>query len=284
MLADRYRRLLQRRLRRRPLLAFLLAATVAVDAAILATTLEAGVLRGLVAGFITAQIGLLAIWLAAGRRLFFPRLVACFAGIALLAWLVLHTTEDSSTIDNAPGDVVAVVVALFAVDLIGASVVALAARRWSPTVGRRSRGRFSIGHLLGATLATALLAVAVRLGDWRYVFVGSVIWRIAGHMAPTVVMLVFARVSPAGWRRAVLLVGVPLLCVVLQLRMNQFTGDLKGLDYLAKAFVLGVWMWAISLSCNTERATRPTASPAPSSETSDDGGPATILMRIDAIV
>lgn len=279
MPTGRYRRLLQRRLRQRPLLPLLLAATVAVDTAVAVAN---GGAAGLpyswgLAGFFAAQIGLLAIWATHQPRHVAPRLCATLAATGLLA-----VTLDPET---PIGIALSGVYAILAANLLAVLAVRLLAGRFSRRLRRPWRRRFTVATLLWTTLLTALVCVIARWGDWRFVASANVLPISLGDAATTATVFAVALAAPRGWRRAALLLGAPLACfAVASSRGGDASGGL-GVYYASQALVLGFWLLNAS-----RRGAEPTEAPAgetPAERTEaggEDPGPATLAMRIDVVV
>lgn len=171
MVSRRYRRLLQRRLRRRPLLPFLLAATVAIDATIVFSGSNLGDILGdefwrlFILGTVVGQIGLLGIWVASAWQGIVLRL-----GIAVLASQVIAIVLTDPFSSDQWMDVFAMsAVSLF---LLAATISTAAASRLLAGCLNHQKSRFplvfSVGTLLLLTTVVAVVIVIVKQGDWSF--------------------------------------------------------------------------------------------------------------------
>lgn len=162
---QRYRRLIQRRLRRRPLLPFLLAATAAVGCVLpfapRGVTSPIDVWDSLASygalGFLIGLQGLAAIWLVSALRSWVVRLAAAGAVIASFAWFVGRADRFEFA---SWASFFSVALAMQCVFVL---LVKMALRWWRPRRGlSRRRLRFSMAGVLALMTAVAILAALGR--------------------------------------------------------------------------------------------------------------------------
>lgn len=167
--AESYRRLLTRRLHRRPLLPFLLAATLAVEVVLLVADLKFDRLEDdfsltvfAIFGYRFGQLGLVSLWLVSSRRGWFGRLVVA---AAVVAWIARSLESDDPF--NSFADWATLLGATLLMQTIFCFLVVL--REFWSRGDRlmRERRQFSVGGLLLAMTVSAAAAAASRGVVWR---------------------------------------------------------------------------------------------------------------------
>lgn len=249
MLPQRYRRLWQRRLRRRPLLPFLLAATVAVDLVIaslwLADAPDSVVLTAL--GLLDAHLLLAAIYLAAGQG---PLIVRFF--VALIASAAYGVIEGNPTSETG----------LLALSQLLIEAATCALVLWLlPGKYPRGRQRTRIIALLGWSAAAAVVSLWVRespieslalalssYGLWFQVFSQALLGAAA---------LASARLIRDDWLAcAVVAIIVAKIVAVETLVFGAPLGD-SLLFRTATAAGVMLWLLGLRFERQTPRPTRP---------------------------
>lgn len=215
MVSRRYRRLLQRRLRRRPLLPFLLAATVAVDVAVVASRQDfmgAQTYWGLIVlGMVIGQVGLLGVWVASAWQGIVLRL-----GIAVLASqiiaIVLANPLHKFQLEGFP------FASAFLLSLLAGTIVTMIALEFFVGCFKQRRPRFSIAYSVGTllllTTVVAIVASLSKQGDWSFFLNQTIVARLS-IVAIVPAALWFACKQSRLWCTAISVVVTPVLASFL---------------------------------------------------------------------
>lgn len=212
MIPQRYRRLLRRRLRRRPLLPFVLLAFFALDAVAFAAAsgraTDETILSSL--GLLGAQVGLLAAWVTSARRGWLVRLtvVVCLVGVVAAA-------AEGDRGDRILFPVVLLILALTVLGTLLARKLANALRDRKGTEFRKER--VQIGRLLVATFLVAVLATALGNSSWRAVFAPITLMLSAIESTPTVILVFFDCLLTRKGSRWIALLLLPAALVAFSL-------------------------------------------------------------------
>lgn len=165
---QRWRRLIARRLRRRPLLPFLLVATLAINPVLSIVwqsaagfSYEAVATAFACVGCWSGQIGLLAAWLVSARRNWWGRLAT---GLGALLLLDVTLTQEPDSLATAA----TLTVAFFALQTALCLAPRLVAGRWArrPTDLRR-RVHYSIGDVIVLMTVASAAAAGARFASWE---------------------------------------------------------------------------------------------------------------------
>jgi predicted secreted protein len=224
MLPKRYRRLIARRFRRRPLLGPLLAATFVLDLVILFADppQPGGPPHALALGFVCAQLALLGAWLASSRRGVASRLTASLGLGSLMAVMLAERGNHSY-----PAMLTFAMLALFASATTCA--VTRLALRWLASQGwpagsvASSPARYSIATLFAATTAAAMLVTVARWFDWGLLREPAAVSAIA--MEALIPAIGIAATAPRNcrWRLsavAIATAGMGLVVLTLSTRLG----------------------------------------------------------------
>lgn len=225
MLPQRYRRLWQRRLRRRPLLPFLIAATVAVDL-VIATEGFGPEAHGVFAsGFLAAQVSLLAIWVTHS-----PRGLLTRAAIALLVSVLCGVGVTYSTSDPHYGVkellviFTGVCVLLVSTSCLTAGVVGVVSRRLTPKK-LRAKQRLTIAGILKLTFLSALLLATFREAEAAVFADPLVVGLIVAGTLPTLWVAGASAIWRPGLQRTLAAVVLPS-ALLMALLATGATGNL----------------------------------------------------------
>lgn len=172
MLFPRNRRLLRRRLYRRPLLPFLLLATLVVDIVLIAAPearLDESLWGAFAIGSITGQIALLAVWVLSFRRMWRVRMCIALLSVVALAMLLRDTMWSEQ------GVMLAYVACAFGSCLLSCGAVLGVRTWWRGGASRRRKWRFNVGSMITTTTLLALgVTIAMHI-DWD-VMTQSDVW------------------------------------------------------------------------------------------------------------
>lgn len=247
MLPENYRRLWQRRFRRRPLLPFLLLATVAVNAVAIATLfLEVGhqdLVEGIAAAWIAGQMQLVAVWTVWHQRGFIARALCTLIACPVLA-KCFHWSSDNYFIDEYP-----IILFVFCCGAI-CTAVATSILLWINRAIAKDlssvaypRWRFTVVNLLGLMTIVAIFALVSN--DFRGIdllqgrgLLLAVIFETAFTMWNLIVWLVFRRAL-----LGVILSFVP--CAIIPIFSSGSRYDLA--ICFIFIFFLPQWLWLYGL-------------------------------------
>jgi hypothetical protein len=262
MLPARYRRLIGRRFRRRPLLGPLLAATVALNAVVwFSTPPEHDTpIRLLGMGFLAGQLGLLGAWTATSWNGLPTRLtfVACAA-------ILLAAIHSSFSVDQYA------TMLTFAALAVTGSTVSCSVTGWVFSQAKKRKGsrfaipaslqQFSIGALFAVTTALAVGLTILRSLNWDIAKDSSFLYAVSIEaIIPAVVLAAVTLAS--GWRRALALmtatVGLGLIAW-LAMPPQPRTGHGPS-DVVIMAYFAGLWatcvVWLLGLEVRPQRHPR----------------------------
>ncbi len=245
MVSRRYRRLLQRRLRRRPLLPFLLAATVAIDVTVpfldfqnLSSTNPQMLVWGLAIG----QLYLFAVWLTSARSGILLRLALSSAGVTVVTCLLSLSSRTPWTGMLPFG------FTFFAVSVISCSILFAFQNRFQQGIRRNRRAQFSVGWLLMLTTLVAFAVYGATRVDWA-ILQNKAVWQMSASevLGASILLLISMLIRATPMASLAMFTAYAMVCVAL---IVPFARDVMPWFvtigyYTGFTIMIGAWLLAL---------------------------------------